>query len=177
MTCCTRNGLGQFDPATIAAVQEAFVHAKDLWNDLRNIFGIGAGAKEADAITPLQNQIVSTFIAPISDWLTGVHNGTIKPSCGEITTWKSQFTTVKQKWIDFLHKTQWMDGRAAQQAEATLAPYFSNIERDLTALTQEYCGITGGIGSGILTNANGEVNWPIIGIGAGILYMLAKRRA
>lgn len=175
MPCCT-NGLGQVDPATITALQEAFVHAKDLWEDLKNIFGIGAGAKEADAIVPLQNQIQATFLAPISDWLTAVHNGTVTPTCNEIQSWKTQTTNTKTKWLDFLHKTVWKDGRAAQQAEATLAPYFTNIDHDLTALTQQYCGITGGIGSGILTNANGEINWPVVAAGVGIIYMLAKRK-
>ena len=61
MACCSQtNGLGGLgagegggvDPATITAIVQAVVHAKDLWNDIKAIFGIGAGAREADAITP-----------------------------------------------------------------------------------------------------------------------------
>lgn len=183
MPCCTNgmngySGLGQFDPATIAAVQEAFVHAKDLWNNLMKIFGIGAGAKEADAIVPLQNQMLAQILAPVSDFLTAVHNGTINPSCGEVQTWQTQLNTHKAKWLEFLHGTKWADGRAAQQAEATLAPYWNNATTDLQTLAKSKCGIVGGGGSigGILTTANGEMNWPIIAVAAGALFMMSRRK-
>lgn len=176
MPCCTNGGgLGQIDPATIVAVQAAFVHAKDLWDDIKGIFGIGAGAHEADAITPLQNQITTQILAPVSDFLTGVHNGTINPSCAEVQTWQTQVIASEQKWLDFLHKTQWSDGRAAQQAEATLAPYYRNAKTDLQTLAQSKCGVIGG-GGGIFTTSTGAMNWPLIAAGAGLLYMISRKK-
>jgi hypothetical protein len=180
MSCCTqRNGLGSLgqeqggsgvDPATLIAIQQAFVHAKDLWDDLKAIFGIGAGAKEADAIVPLQNEVHATFLAPLSAYLDA--QGT--KTCAEIQTWQTQFALVQKRWIDFLHGTQWTDGRAAQQAEATLAPYFSEFGAELAQLQKQLCGVLGG-GGGIITNPDGSTNWPIVAAGAGLLFVLMRK--
>jgi len=176
MPCCSQtNGLGQVDPATILAVQQAFVHAKDLWDDIKAIFGIGAGAREADAIVPLQNQIQAQILAPVSEFLTSVRNGTVHPTCQEYQTWRSQLVATEQKWLDFLHKTTWADGRAAQQAEATLAPYFTPMKSELQQGIQQYCGVIGG-GGGIITNPDGSMNWPIIALAGGAIYMLTRRK-
>ncbi|MCI0617653.1 hypothetical protein L0244_32165 [bacterium] len=177
MPCCSQTngfaGLGQLDPATLLALNSAFIHAKDLWDDIKAIFGIGAGAREADAIVPLQNELTTQIIAPVSDFLTGVNNGTITPSCSELQTWKTQVVNAEIKWLEFLHKTQWQDGRAAQQAEATLAPYWQNAKTDLQKYIQQKCGTLGG---GIITTPTGELNWPVIAIGAGAIYMLSRRK-
>lgn len=178
MSCCARNGLGSLgqegasgvDPATLIAIQQAFVHAKDLWDDLKAIFGIGAGAKEADAIVPLQNEVHATFLAPLSAYL----DSPAVKTCAEIQTWQTQFALVQKRWIDFLHGTQWTDGRAAQQAEATLAPYFSEFGTELTQHAKNLCGITGG-GGGIITNPDGSTNWPILAAGAGLLFVLMRK--
>lgn len=177
MPCCTQtNGLGQIDPATILAVQQAFVHAQDLWEDIKQIFGIGAGAREADVIVPLQNQIQAQILAPISDFLTGLHNGTIQASCTDCQTWKSQLVATETKWLDYLHKTQWADGRAAQQAEATLAPYFTAMKSELQQCIQQKCGVGGIPGGGIITNPDGSINWPIVALAGGAVYMLTRRK-
>ncbi len=177
MPCCSQtNGLGQLDPGTILALQQAFVHAQDLWDDIKAIFGIGAGAREADAIVPLQEQITAQILAPISDFLTGVKNGTIHPSCTDYQTWLSQLTSTQTKWLDFLHKTQWQDGRAAQQAEATLAPYFTAMKSELQQGIQTKCGVGSIPGSGIITNPDGSINWPIVALAGGAVYMLTRRK-
>jgi len=177
MPCCSQtngSGLGQLDPATLLAINSAFVHAKDLWNDIKAIFGIGAGAREADAIVPLQNQIHTTILAPVGDYLEGVRNGTIQATCAECTTWRTQLVAAETKWLEFLHNTQWQDGRAAQQAEATLAPIFKSQKDELQACINATCGIIGG-GGGIITNPDGSVNWPIVAAGAGLLYALMRK--
>lgn len=171
--CQESTGLGQLDPATLFAINEAFVHAKDLWEDILNIFGIGAGAREADVVVPVQNQLVETVIAPVSDFLTKVNTGEITPSCVQLQTWQSQIISAEKKWLDYLHKTEWQDGRAAQQAEATLAPYFTNAKQDLQKYIDQYC--KGTIG-GIFTTPEGTINWPVIGIGAGIVYLATRRK-
>ncbi|MCI0618946.1 hypothetical protein L0244_38730 [bacterium] len=174
MPCCSvTNGLGQFDPATLLAINSAFVHAKDIWNDILKIFGIGAGAREADAIVPLQNELVNGIIAPVSDFLTQINNGTLKPTCTELQTWQREVLAAEKRWMDFLHNTQWQDGRAAQQAEATLLPYWTNAKRDLAKYVQQYCGTLGG---GVLTTSEGDINWPIVALVGGAVFMLMRRK-
>ena len=177
MSCCSQtNGLGALgqeqegagvDPATILALQQAFVHAQDLWNDIKQIFGIGAGAREADAIVPLQNEVHQTFLAPLSAYL----DNTATKTCAEIQAWQAQFTLVENRWITFLHGTEWQDGRAAQQAEATLGPYFAEFKAELLQLQRTLCGTTGGI----ITNPDGTTNWPILAAGAGVLFLLMRK--
>lgn len=178
MPCCSQqngmNGLGQIDPATIVALQEAFVHAKDLWEDLQNIFGIGAGRREADVIVPIQNQITQQILAPVGDFLERVRNNQVVATCAECTTWKTQLDAAEQKWLTYLHTTKWVDGRAAQQAEATLAPIFQSQKTELQQCITAKCGIIGG-GTGIITNPDGSINWPIVAAGAGILYALMRK--
>lgn len=173
MPCCQQtNGLGQLDPGTLLAINEAFVHAKDLWEDILKIFGIGAGRREADAIVPLQNQITDQILAPVGAFLENARNGTTNPTCAECTTWRTQLVAAETKWLSFLHTTQWQDGRAAQQAEATLAPIFKSQKDELQACINAKCGITGG--GGIIT-PEGNINWPIVALGAGALYMLTRK--
>lgn len=177
MPCCTQtNGLGQLDPGTILALQQAFVHAQDLWEDIKAIFGIGAGAREADAIVPLQEQITAQVLAPISAFLTDVRNGTVQPSCTDYQTWRSQLISTETKWLDFLHKTQWQDGRAAQQAEATLAPYFTAMKSELQQGILAKCGVGSIPGSGIITNPDGSINWPFVALASGAIYMFTRRK-
>lgn len=174
MPCCQQtNGLGQLDPGTMFAINEAFVHAKDLWEDIQRIFGIGAGRREADVIVPLQNQIEAQILAPVGDFLATVRNGTYNPTCADCTTWLSQIKAAESKWLSYLHTTQWQDGRAAQQAEATLKPIFDSQKAELQQCVTAKCGVIGG--GGIITNPDGTVNWPIIAAGAGILFALMRK--
>lgn len=177
MPCCSQTnglgGLGQIDPATILALQQAFVHAQDLWQDIQKIFGIGAGRMEADVVVPVQNQITEQILAPVGAYLEGVRGGTIVATCAECTTWRTQLVAAETKWLSYLHTTQWQDGRAAQQAEATLKPIFDSQKAELQQCITAKCGVIGG--GGIITNPDGSVNWPIIAAGAGILYALTRR--
>jgi len=181
MVCCSQTnglgayGLGQIDPATILALQEAFVHAKDLWEDIEKIFGIGAGRHEADVIVPLQNQVTTTILSPVGDYLERVRTHQQQATCQESTTWLTQLKAAETKWLDYLHKTTWADGRAAQQAEQTLAPIFSSQKTELQQQVTALCGVTGGIGN-ILTNPDGSTNWPMIAAGAGLVYALFLRK-
>jgi hypothetical protein len=178
MPCCSQtNGLGQIDPATILAVQEAFVHAKDLWEDIEKIFGIGAGRHEADVIVPLQNQVTQQILAPVGDFLERVRTNQVVATCAECTTWRTQLVAAETKWVSYLHTTQWQDGRAAQQAEATLAPIFKSQKDELQLCINAKCGVVGGGGGPIpiITNPDGSINWPIVAAGAGLLYALMKK--
>lgn len=160
--------------AFIAALKSFIDEMKSLWADLEAALGIGAGRREADVIVPVQEKIVSEFIAPVSDYLTQINNHQITPTCVDLQVWQQSITNVQANWLAYLHNTEWMDGRAAQQAEATLAPYFTNAKRDLAKYQQQYCGVFGGIGGGILTTPSGDINWPVVALGGGLLYMLVK---
>jgi len=178
MPCCSQTnglgGLGQIDPGTILALQEAFVHAKDLWEDIEKIFGIGSGRHEADVIVPLQEQITQQILAPVGDFLERMRTNQITATCAECTTWRTQLVAAETKWLTYLHNTQWQDGRAAQQAEATLAPIFKSQKDELQVCINQKCGVTGGIGS-ILTNSDGTTNWPLIAGAAGLIYALTRK--
>jgi hypothetical protein len=166
------SGLGQIDPITIAT---AVTEAMDAWNQLLSALGIGAGAREADVIVPVQNKVVSTVIAPVSDYLTSVNNKTHIPTCAELQTWLSEVTQAKTIWLNYLHNTQWQDGRAAQQAEATLAPYFTNATNDLNKYILQYCG--GGVGSIFTDPTTGQTNWTTVGlVGVAAFFLLKKMK-
>ena len=177
MTCCVDTGvngilkgLGGLGQATELA--DIFVHARDLWHDLENLLGIGAGRREADIVVPVQNDVHRILLAPVSDFLTQYKTGQIHATCAELQSWKAKVEQGEQQWLAFLHTTEWQDGRAAQQGEATLAPYFTNAKRDLTQFISE-CG---GIGGGIITDEQGNINWPIIAIGGVALLALMRRK-
>ena len=180
MTCCYQTnglgGLGQVDPGTMMALQEAFVHMKDLWEDIQRIFGIGAGRREADVIVPIQEQIAEQILAPVGDYLERLRNNQSPVVCNELTTWNTQLLQAETKWLTYLHTTQWQDGRAAQQAEATLGPIFKSQKDELQKyITQKCGGVGGGPGGGIFTTPTGETNWPLIAGAAGLLFALTRK--
>lgn len=178
-------GLGQIDIGSLSSVLDG---AKTAWNNLLASLGVGAGRREADIIVPVQNRMVSDVIAPISAYLDGAVNKGVVTDCTTILNWTNELSAAKQNWLFFLHNTQWQDGRAAQQAEATLAPYFTSAEGSLQQLTTKYnCHVVGGIGSGIgdtigntinsvLTTSSGGFNWPVlIAVGAGAYFLLKRK--
>jgi hypothetical protein len=172
-------GLGQIDPVSVGLV---FADAKHMWDDLIAALGIGAGRREADVIVPLQNKVVATVIAPVVDYLTAIREGRVQGDCNTLKTDKIQLESGEKQWLNFLHTTQWQDGRAAVQAEATLAPYFTNAKAELITDINEACtgsGIADSIGDtigNILTTPEGGINWPVVGIGAGIAFMLLRKK-
>lgn len=176
MPCCTQtNGLGQIDPGTLGLLNQAYVHAKDLWEDLQQLFGIGAGRREADVVVPVQEQVTQQILAPVGDYLERVRTNQIVSTCAECTNWRTQLVAVETQWLNYLHDTEWMDGRAAQQAEATLAPIFKSQKDELQACINAKCGITGG-NIPIITNPDGSINWPIVAAGAGLIYAFSRRK-
>jgi len=160
----------------IAALKNFISGAKQLWADFEDALGVGAGRREADVIVPVQNEVVNTIIAPVSAYLSSINDHSITPTCVDLKVWQQQLNEAEATWLGFLRNTQWMDGRAADQAEATLAPYFTNAKRDLQKYVNQYCGTFGGGGGGIFTTPTGEINWPVVGVSASILYMLVSMR-
>lgn len=169
-------GLGQVDPTSAAL---AIADAKHLWDDFIKALGIGAGRREADVVVPVQNRIFDGTIAPIIDYLTGVRNGTIQPDCSVLKNDLAVLDSVEKQWLAFLHDTQWQDGRAAEQGEATLAPWITNARAELKADIVDSCG---GISSivpdfgHIFTTATGGINWPVVAIAGGAAFMLLRRK-
>ena len=165
-------GLGQIDPITLTA---AISEASNLWQQIKSALGIDAGSSEANVIVPLQNSVVSGVIAPVSDFLTSVNNGSVVPTCAQLQSYLSELTAAQSKWLNFLHGTTWRDGRAAQQAEATLAPYFTNGTNDLHKYIGQYCGV--GATGGILVNpVTGQLNYTTIALAGVAAFFLLKKR-
>lgn len=171
------NGLGQIDPVSAAM---AIADAKHLWDDMLSALGVGAGRKEADVVTPTQNRIFNGTVAPIVDYLTGIKNGTIQGNCTDLQNDLAALDAAEKQWLSFLHTTKWVDGRAAQQGEATLAPWFTNTRLDLKNRIGETCGTIGSIIPGsigqIFTTPSGGINWPIVaGVGIGAFLLMRKK--
>lgn len=171
------NGLGQINPTDAAL---AVADAKHLWDDFINALGIGAGRREADVVTPTQNRIFNGSVKPLVDYLTGIHNGSIQVDCTTLHTDLAAMDAAEKVWLSFLHDTKWQDGRAAQQGEATLAPWFTNTRADANKVLADQCGsivstVPDAIGK-IFTTSSGGVNWPIVAGVAGVAYMLLRRK-
>ncbi len=101
---------------------------------IENFLHIGAGRQEADQIVPKQNQLVEQVIAPISDAVSGAYATRWTPS--QLRSMSNSLQQAEYAWLKFLHETNWSDGRAATQAEATLAPYFDGLEAKIQFLLQ-----------------------------------------
>jgi len=122
----TMSTIASFDPEPISssALQVAATATRVI-NQIESFFGIGAGRREADQIVPIQNDMHYNIIKPVYDVLELPDKSAV--SCQTLATLYQSAYAAWQKWIDFLHNTNWSDGRAAVQAEATLAPYWSTI--------------------------------------------------
>lgn len=153
--------------AGVSALKNFVTQAKQLWHDLEDALGIGAGRREADVVVPVQNEVVSRIITPVSAYLTSINNGTITPTCTDLRVWYAQVLDAENSWLHFLHDTQWIDGRAADQAESTLLPYWTNAKRDLQKYESQYCGTFGGVFGGMDTTT-------LISIGLAAIVILPK---
>jgi hypothetical protein len=105
------------------------------------------GSPTADKIVPVQNQITTQVLAPIS---ADVSMPQVKadPTVISHSDWLMLYNALTQTqtaWLNWLHNTQWPDPSKAQGAEATLAPYFSGLLADIMKGLQA----TGGVGSQI----------------------------
>lgn len=116
----------QFDPEPIskAALQTIAT--------IENFFGVGAGRREANQIVPVQNQVHYNVLKPIAEAVNAPYKAQLTQ--GQLGTMLDALLNVKQRWLDFLHNTQWSDGRAAVQAENDLAFLFDDQERKLREL-------------------------------------------
>jgi len=118
--------IAAFDPEPISssALQVAATAGKVI-SQIESFFGIGAGRREADQIVPIQNDLHYNVIKPVYDILELSDKSGV--SCQTLATLYQSAYAAWSKWIEFLHNTQWSDGRAAVQAENTLAPYWNTI--------------------------------------------------
>lgn len=141
-------GLGFVDPATSSLI---LTQANNLLDSaiqqIANFLGIGQGRREADLIVPTQNNIVATVLTPIS---AAVQPASIADAtCTQLSAMLNTLNQSEQKWLAFLHDPQWTDGRASAQAEATLAPYFAGLRKDLLDdIALKRCSVVGGPGPG-----------------------------
>jgi hypothetical protein len=176
-----KSGLGEIDLGAFGSVLSL---AQAAWDQLLSALGVGAGRKEADIIVPIQNKVVSDIIAPIFAFDDAVLNHNQPVDCNEARLFLSSVTSAEQQWLNYLHLTKWVDGRAAQQAEATLAPYFTKCKGDLNTIIATKCSsVVGSVGDvigntvgNILKTSTGETNWPVIGIGVAVAFMFLRKK-
>jgi hypothetical protein len=120
--------MASFDPEPISSA------ALNIIDAITGFFGLGAGRKEADAIVPIQNQVVNDVIAPIAAAVNDPDAHSL--SYQSLQKMWDAITATEAKWLAFLHNTDWKDGRAAGQAETTLQPYFTDQKNKIQALMQ-----------------------------------------
>jgi hypothetical protein len=99
---------------------------------IQQFFGIGQGRMEADKIVPIQNYIHYNVLAPIAEAVNATYKDALSRS--QLNSMLEALLTTKENWLNFLHNTQWSDGRAAVQAEDTLAFLFDDQERKIREL-------------------------------------------
>lgn len=125
----------------VAALSAATQFIKNLETQIEQAFGIGAGRREADRITPYQNQLVSAPGAPLGIINTAyalaadpAHNN--PTDLNEIYQLTKQAIDTFYRYIGaptFTDTTHWPDGRASKQAYATIMPYADDVLKKLKA--------------------------------------------
>lgn len=118
--------MNQFNPEPISRA------AIDVIAQITDFLGIGAGRREADEIVPTQNYIHYNVLAPIAEAVNASYAPNISRS--QLEEMLQALRMTEENWLRFLHDTQWSDGRAAVQAEATLEFLFEDQERKILAL-------------------------------------------
>jgi hypothetical protein len=131
-----QKGLGFVDPGTAAMALQT---ASGFVSKIESFFNIGAGRREADQIVPYQNDVHYNVLAPVASALEG------DLSYNQLQSLYKALTDAETAWLKFLRETQWSDGRAATQAESTLAPIFSSLKSQLVS---RLSAKTGGLFSG-----------------------------
>lgn len=161
--------LGEFTVSALGVIQK-----------IENFLHIGTGHMEADRITPIQNDVFLNVVKPITDNVN-LYGSTL--SYQTLSAMWNAIEAVKAKWLTFLHSTNWSDGRAAAQAEETLAPYFSDIEAKIqhllqtasTSITDVIGGVTlpGGTYPPVTTMGGSSLLW--VGVGVVALWLFSSK--
>jgi len=197
MACCTQitpSGLGGLgiipSPTDIAGAIDG---ARDLWNTFQQMFGIGAGRREADVVTPIIDKLHHTILAPAVELAEHASEHT----CAEFQQMLSVGNQAFAQAVGFLTNTEWQDGRAAEKGLYWILGPQHTIDPELmaevgepwgykiwTAFKQDVAnkcagsGIIGGgsIGTIFTDPTTGGINWPVVlGVG-GLAYMILKRK-
>jgi hypothetical protein len=129
------NPVTAFAGTGIAALSQAADFVKQLTAQIESIFGIGKGRKEADLIVPYQNQLVSAPGAPLGIINTAYYLADL-PEHGNAADLNQIYQITMQainafyRYIgapSFNDRARWPDGRASQQAYATIQPYATDV--------------------------------------------------
>lgn len=176
-------------------------NAKQTLNNLLAQFGIGLGRREADIITPVQNQVASRF--GVIDYKIG-HDAMGTSDLALLYIVDKELHDIRTHWFNFLndHRT-FTDGRASAQAANTIMPLLDGtggytwpsmsgypvttdewgnptnggrigaVERRIVQLG----GTPGGAWGGpILTVGGIGISLPMLIAGGALLYAFTRRR-
>jgi len=119
----------------LQALSQAQEFIKQLVSQFETAFGIGAGRREADLITPYQNQLVSPPNQPLgiintAYYLAGLPEHNNPDDLNQIYQITFQAISTFNRYIDaplFQDRARWPDGRASKQAYATVKPYEDDV--------------------------------------------------
>lgn len=173
------HGMGQLDPGSLALeINTMLASARAFWDSLVRALGIRAGAREADVITPIQDKITNTILAPAVQMGTNDQNYT----CTDMRKMLGVIEQAKIEFKSFLTNTQWQDGRAAQQALVWLegplpasssGAWFHQVQSDFTGEVSAKCG-TGG-GGGIPPGGQVTGSGALVPVLLGAAFFLLRR--
>jgi hypothetical protein len=139
-------GVGQIGGAILSTFT-TFLNQFESW------FHIGAGRREADIITPVQNNLVNNTLNGITNQILTGSN----PSCDTLQSLYRQVWTAGVAFQEFVLMRQFTDRRASGQALNTIMPYIDGSCGDAVPVaftatpTQFNClswgdGTVGGVG-------------------------------
>lgn len=176
-------GLGQLDPGSLTLeINTMVASARAFWDSLVKTLGIGAGRREADVITPMQNKITATILAPAVEM--GTH-----PQIHTCDDFRKMLGVIQQARVEFksfLTNSQWQDGRAAAQALVWLegplpasasGAWFHQVESDFGGEVMKKCGVGGGgaIPPGGQVTGPSALSLPVI-LGAALLLLPSLKK-
>jgi len=179
-TSGTLGAMGLVDPHAVISEAGAVVEeAKQYWNELQAALGIGAGRREADVIVPFQNRITSNILVPVVD----VGSRPQQHSCNEMSQLLGALNNAASTFRSFLLDTDWMDGRAAEQAlfwlegplpaTPTNPSWFHQVQSDFSGDVAEKCGGIPIPGTGVSLSGSTLL---LLGV-AGVLLLARGKRA
>lgn len=113
--------IGSAAAGAIQGLAAAVQFTKQIVSEFEQMFGIGAGRREADIITPYQNQFGQILASAVSLMADPNYNGDPSSIQAIYSVIYNAYQAFDVKLCGYPTFSQWPDGRAARQAHADFA--------------------------------------------------------